>query len=263
MRSEALDIRIESRGHAVWLILCGPFHNEQVPNIREKIGGLIEDGNRRLVIDMEQTTSVGDSVAQMMLNMVSLIRGKGGDIKFIFKNAAVTSAFSQYRNILDIYPDAQSVSRGGLLGLLRHRRMLLSRKTGVRLSRPVAVFVLVVLCGWFLTLAFTILMQYQQIRQQEKQVHELTEWKQASTLDLQSLRDRLRPMEQMGLLRGVQMPRPPAPVAQKKPAAAPGAVSDTLSTSPAGALDTSTAKATRSSPASSSPSEAVRRGTQP
>jgi len=38
MRSEALDITLESRGRALWLFLSGPFHHEQVPGMREKIG---------------------------------------------------------------------------------------------------------------------------------------------------------------------------------------------------------------------------------
>ena len=63
MRSEALDITIESRRSAVWLLLSGPFHNEQVPNIREKITGLIDDGNKDIVVDLENAMICPETLA--------------------------------------------------------------------------------------------------------------------------------------------------------------------------------------------------------
>lgn len=222
MRSEALDIVIEGHGHSLRLWLAGPFNNEQIPNIREKIGGLIEDGNRILTIDMEQVAAVGDRVPDLFLNLLSLVRGKGGDLILIFRNPAVTTAFATYRNIFQVYPDAAAAARSGILGFLRHRRTLLSRKTGVRISRPVAVFLLVVLAGWFVSLAFIIWLQSNRIRQQQNDQRELTQWKQMADMELQGLRERIRPMEQLGLLR--ELPAvPPAPpfVRKSMPAVKP------------------------------------------
>jgi len=200
MRSEALDITIESRKDTIWIVLSGPFHNEQVPNIREKIEGLIEDGNRQMVLDMELVTEVGDAAVPMLLNELSLVRGKGGEIRMIFKNPIVTTAFAAYRNIFRIYPDSGSLARGGWLGAFKYRRWQLSRKTGVRLSRPVALVLLVVLGGWFISLGFIIMLQHGRIRDQQRDVQELTQWKQQTLLELQSLRERLLPLEQLGII---------------------------------------------------------------
>jgi anti-anti-sigma factor len=201
MRSEALDITIESRQNSVWLLLSGPFHNEQVPNIREKITGLIDDGNKDIVVDLENITEVNDAVVPMFLRMLNLMKGKHGELKLVFRNPIVTNAFAGYRNIFAIYPDSQSLAYNGFLNTIRRRGMLMSRKTGVRLSRPVAIFLLVVLVGWFCTLAFIIHIQNQQIHAQERELHELTEWKQKTTLELEGLKQRLQPFEQLGLLR--------------------------------------------------------------
>jgi anti-anti-sigma regulatory factor len=129
MKSEALDISIVSRGAVVWLYLEGPFHNEQVLGIKDKIGGLIDDGNRRIVVDMENVLSVDDAVAPMLLSCANLIKGKGGDIRFVFKNEAVSQAFSPYRNLLRIYPDPLALTTGGFFGLLKLRGKVLSKKT--------------------------------------------------------------------------------------------------------------------------------------
>jgi len=201
MKSEALDISIVSRRGVVWLYLNGPFHNEQAHGIRDKITGLIDDGNRRLIIDMENVVSMDDTVAPMFLSLVNIIKGKGGDIRFIFKNESVSRAFSPFRNLLRIYPDALSLSAGGFFGLLKSRGRVLSKKTGVRLSRPVALILLFTLCGWFISLAFIIRLQSQRIHQQERELTELVRWKQQSEIEIRALRERIRPMEQLGILK--------------------------------------------------------------
>jgi anti-anti-sigma regulatory factor len=201
MKSEALDISIISRSGVVWLYLNGPFHNEQVNSLKDKICGLIDDGNRRLIIDMESVASIDDTVAPMFLSLVNLIKGKGGDIRFIFKNETVSKAFFPFRNLLRIYPDALSLSTGGFFGLLKARGKVLSKKTGVRLSRPIAFILLFTLGGWFISLAFIIRLQSQRIRQQERELTELIQWKQQTSLEIKNLRERIKPMEQLGILK--------------------------------------------------------------
>jgi anti-anti-sigma regulatory factor len=201
MKSEALDITLVSRGSSIWLRLSGPFHGEQVPNIKEKITGLIDDGNRRLVINMENVSDVADSVAPMFLTLVNLIKGKGGDLKFVFKNEPVSKAFFPYRNLFSIYPDEPAMNAGGFFGVLRRRRSVLSKKTGVRMSRPVAFILLVSLGGWFLSLVFIILIQNQRIRHQETEVYNLSRWKQQAGAEVVRLRERIRPLDQLGILK--------------------------------------------------------------
>ena len=201
MKSEALDITIESRSGTVWLLLSGPFHNEQVPNIREKVTGLIDDGNKEIVVDLENVTEVNDGIVPMFLGLLNVMKGKQGDLKLVFRNPVVTTAFAPYRNLFSVYPDEQSLAFKGFLNTMRRRGMLMSRKTGVRLSRPVAIFMLVVVVGWFLTLAFVIHLQNRRLHAQESEIRTLVEWKQTASLEVEQLRERLRPMEQLGLLR--------------------------------------------------------------
>jgi ABC-type transporter Mla MlaB component len=200
MRSEALDITIESRGSSVWIVLAGPFHNEQVPNITEKITGLIDDGNKLIVIDMENITEVDDGVVPMYLRLLNLTKGKRGELKLIFKNPVVTTAFAPYRSIFTIHPDEKSLEFNTILHSIRRRGILLSRKTGVRLSPPVAVFIFLVLAGWFLTLTLFLSTQNTRIHAQEREILELTGWKKAASAEMHNLRERFRPFEQLGLV---------------------------------------------------------------
>lgn len=201
MRSEALDIIIEGRGNATWLTLSGPFHKEQVPNIRGKFATLLEDGNRLFVVDLEGVTAIDDTVMEMFLTVLNEVRGKGGEIRFVFRNHVATSAFAPYERLFLIYPNATSLDNRGLFRKLFNRGSILSKKTGVRISRRIAIFLIVVLCGWFLSLVFIIHLQNRRIIEQEKELSELKQSSQKSSMELDRLRDRIRPLEQLGILR--------------------------------------------------------------
>lgn len=201
MRSEALDIVIEGRGSSTWLKLSGPFHREQIPNIRGKFAALLEDGNRLFTVDLEGVTVIDDSVAEMFLTILNEVRSKGGEIRFIFKNSVVSGAFSPYERLLLISPDASSLSKQGLLRRIFGRNSILSKKTGVRISRRVAIFLIFVLCGWFLSLVFIINLQGRRITEQEKELSELKQSNQRSVMELTRLKERIRPLEQLGVLR--------------------------------------------------------------
>jgi anti-anti-sigma regulatory factor len=200
IRSEALDITLESRGATVWWFLAGSFNNEQAPSIREKFTGLINDGCRNFIVDMEKVTSIDDGVVPMFLSLLNTLKGKGGELTFIFKNETLCRAFLPCYNLFSIFPDADSMSKGTLLDLLRKRGRALTKKTGFRISRTVAILLLTVLSGWFLTLLFIINMQNQRIRQQQDELHELSAWKLTAGIELETMKERLQPLEQLGII---------------------------------------------------------------
>jgi anti-anti-sigma regulatory factor len=201
MQSETLDITINLRSGDLWLHLSGPFTQDQIPTFREKFLLLIEDGNRSFIIDMENVSAIDPGAIQLFLQLLNSLKTKKGTLKLIFNNKLLTRAFLPYRNIFSIYPDSSLLIRKGLFALLQRQRRLLSRKTGIRLSRPVAFFLLCILCGWFLTLASIILLQNRRIKEQNAELQDLSQWEASSRLEIERLRNRLQPMEQLGILR--------------------------------------------------------------
>jgi anti-anti-sigma regulatory factor len=202
IRSESLDIQLENRNGSVWLTLTGEFHDEQAPVLREKFMPLVNEGCRSFIVDMEGITEIGDEVAPMFLALQSSLKGKDGDLKLIFKNDVMYRAFLPYLNLVSIFPDADSLSKGStIIDFLKRSGKALTRKTGFRISRPVALFGLVVLCGWFLTLLYIINMQNQRIQQQHSEILELGQWKATAEIDIEKMQDRLRPLEQLGIIK--------------------------------------------------------------
>jgi len=200
MYFDSMDITIEGRNENIWLTLAGHFRKEQIPQMREKFEVLLEDRNRQFVVDLENIISIDDSVVQLFLQILNAIRGKGGEIKLIFKNAAVSKAFAPYNNIFPVYPDAASLTSGGFLSAIRQRGKLLSKKTGIRISGPVALFLLIVLCGWFISLIFIVRIQSRYIKKQQVEVQSLQETNQQIKIEVDALRERIKPLEQLGII---------------------------------------------------------------
>jgi len=201
MRSEALDMSIVNRGHVLRIYLSGPFNSEQAQSFKEKVCGLIEDGNLHLVIDMENVTVMGEDVAGMFLSLVNIIREKNGELKFVFRNEAVSRSFAPYKNLFSIYPDDLSLKTGGFFNFLNYRRKILSRKTGLRISVPVALILLCTLAGWYISMAFIIHIQSQRIHQQERELSELVEHNRKTSAEINILRERIKPLQQLGIIK--------------------------------------------------------------
>ncbi len=118
----------------------------------------------------------------------------------IYKNEIVSHAFSPYNNIFPVYPDASSLTSGGIINAIKQRSRFLSKKTGIRISRPIAIFLLIVLCGWFISLLFIIRIQSRYIKKQQVEIHTLQEYNQQAKIDLNALKERVKPLEQLGVL---------------------------------------------------------------
>jgi anti-anti-sigma factor len=201
MKSEALNFTIETKNDTLWFFLSGQFHSEQVPSLKEKIISLIEDGNKRIVFDLENVNYIDEAAVSMFVYLVNLMMGKQGKILFVFKNEIVTKAFEQYKNIFSIFPDSKSIYSGGLFSRLKQKSKAFRKKTGIRLSLPVAIILLVTLLGWILTLIFIIQSQSNHIHVQEKEIAELTKINKKMEIEIKELKERLKPLEQLGIFK--------------------------------------------------------------
>jgi len=208
MRSETLDYIFEERGADLWIVLSGPFTNDQTPTFRERIVTLVEDGNRHLVFDLERVTIVDTQVVQLFLQLLNTVKGKSGTLKLVFKNEAATRAFMHYRSIIPIFPDATLLRQGGLFSLINRQRRLMLRKTGIRISRPVAIFLLLIVGGWIASLFFIIHLQNRHIKEQQGELQELSQWETRSRIEIDRLRSRLRPLDQLGIIQDTSATTP-------------------------------------------------------
>lgn len=201
MRSETMDFTIEEYNGALWIHLEGPFTAEQIPTFREKFQTLIHDGNRVFVVHLEHITVIDPEVVQLFLHILNSIKAKQGSFNLVFSNSVVSRAFHTYRNIFTIYPDTTLLRKDGIFSLLQKSRRRLLKKTGIRLSRQIALLLLSTVFALFTALLFIISLQNRHIKEQQTELHELLQWETRSRLEIETLRNRLAPLEQLGVLR--------------------------------------------------------------
>jgi len=201
MRTETMDFTIEEYNSALWLHLEGPFTSDQIPTFKEKFQTLIEDGNRVFVVNLEFITFIDPEVVQLFLHLLNSVREKQGSFNLVFSNTVVSRAFHAYRNIFSIYPDTSLLRKDGIFSLLHKSRRRLLKKTGIRLSRQVALLLVLTIFGLITALLFIISLQSRHIKEQQTDLHDLLQWETRSRLEIETLRNRLIPLEQLGVLR--------------------------------------------------------------
>jgi anti-anti-sigma factor len=201
MRSETMDFTIEEYNGALWFHLEGPFTADQIPTFKEKFQTLIDDGNRIFVINLQQITVIDTEVVQLFLHLLNMVKEKRGTFNLVFSNDTVSRVFHPYRNIFSIYPDTTLLRTDGILSVIQKTRRTLLKKTGIRISRQIALLLLLSIFGLIAALLVIISLQSRHIKEQQTELHELLQWETRSRLEIETLRKRLRPLEQLGILR--------------------------------------------------------------
>ena len=207
MKSEALEIQIEDWNGNTVLFLRGRFNNEQIPNIREKISDLLAGGDRSFIIDLTYVSEPDNAVPEFFLEVLNTVRGKQGELRIVYGRDEILSLLQKFRNVLELYPERKDLFSGGLMRRLQTRGIVLSRKTGMRISRPVAVLLLFALTGWILFLLTMLLIQNHQVARQKKELADLTEWRTKTLQQIQILQERLKPLEDLGIVTD-SLPKP-------------------------------------------------------
>lgn len=200
MKSEALEIQIEDWNGNTVLFLRGRFNNEQIPNIREKISDLLAGGDRSFIIDLSSVAELDHAVPEFLLEVLNTVRGKEGELRIVYGREEILSLLQKFRNLLELYPERKDLFSGGLMRRLQTRGIVLSRKTGMRISRPVAVLLSFALTGWILFLLTMLLIQNQQVARQKRELAALTEWRAKTLQQIQVLQERLKPLEDLGIV---------------------------------------------------------------
>ncbi len=199
MLSEQLDIRVEFREGYIWFYFSGVFEDSQISVINNRLRDFIDSGNRKFIINLEEVSEISSRVARMFLNLLNDLNGKNGDLKLVFRNLTVSQAFSEYRNIFQIYPNEKSIKSSGIINKILRRGILMSRRTGVRFSIPVAVFIMILLIGLYASLLVIIKMQHSHIRKQEVEIHNYRQWKTSAESKIEGLEKKLKPLKQLGI----------------------------------------------------------------
>ena len=77
---------------------------------------------------------------------------------------------------------------------MRRSGIFMTKKTGIRLSVPVAIFLMVILTALIISLGVIINIQKEQIADQEAEIRDYDQWKKVTEIEINELRNRIKPM---------------------------------------------------------------------
>jgi hypothetical protein len=200
MRSDQLDISIETLDNDLYITLSGPFYPEQIPGVEEKFRLLIEDGNKNYLVDLERSDFRSPDITSLFLSLLNNINGRGGRLILIFSNEKNRQFFDPYINVFEIYRDLSELKSSGFLKSLKRTGIYYSKKTGIRLSPVIALILLILISGWVMTLFSIISYQERQIHNRENILSTSESKVRELEREILNLERSLGPLKDLGLI---------------------------------------------------------------
>ena len=200
MRADLIDVSVEDYGHSVLVTLHGTFTAEQIPALREKLGSITEERKRTYLMDLEHCQFRDASYLELFLDLLNQVQARDGRLAFIFTREENWQFFRRWSNVFEIHASLEDFSRSGFIEKLRRSGIAYSRRTGVRLTTPMAIVLGVLILGWILTLLSMVRFQETEIRGRETQIRTLETRQRTLLRNLQELRAVVGPLKDLGLL---------------------------------------------------------------
>lgn len=200
MRAELLDVSMEDYGHSILMTLKGAFTIEQLPAMQEKLSMLVEERRRVYLMDLDGCEFLDPAYLEMFLDLLNAIQSREGRLVLLFSNEANELFFRRWNKVFEIRSRLQDVSRFQLLESLKKRGVSLSKRTGIRLSTGVAVFLALLILGWIITLVSVVSFQERELRAREKKLVELENQERALATELKELISAVGPLRELGIL---------------------------------------------------------------
>jgi anti-anti-sigma regulatory factor len=224
--STVLDFSLHEQGELLVLAFGGRLEADSADALRAQLSGMGDRG-RHLVIDLSRAQTVSREVVLALLEFLSLLQGRGGTMSLVCNDADALDHLRPYRNLFNVHPTLPSLLQTGLAGGYRNKGFRWSRRTGVRLSTPLATFLGLLLSGWVVTLMVLVLWQYRLMDQERAGLMRLQNERDLALQQAHELETRVKPLADLGLLempgKGKQSrpkPRPkPEPESEESPAA--------------------------------------------
>lgn len=200
MKSEQIDLFVEERGADVCVRIGGTFGFTQLASFREKILGLLEGPGNTWFLDIGRARFTVPDYVPMFLDFLEKVRQKNASLILIFGDAENEKYFNQYAHIFTIAKDGRDYRKTKILKTLKTLGLTYSRRTGIRMSLFVAIFLSVILLGWFVTLFGIVRAQGEDIRIREAHLAEMEQESKQMQADLEYLQSMVGPLKNLGLI---------------------------------------------------------------
>ena len=170
MKSDLIDIQVESRGNDVELTLSGSLGVAQLSAVKEKLDMLVDGPGCFFFLNLQNAHFTSDHYLNVFLELLNRVKDQKSALILIFDSAELYDYFSRYLNIFEVYENRNAYKKSGTKKQLQQIGIHYGLRSGITISSGVAVAFLSLIVGWIVTLLIIISTQGHDLSDKQAQI---------------------------------------------------------------------------------------------
>ena len=200
MKSDLIDIQVESRGNDVELSLSGSLGVVQLPQVKEKLKMLVDGPGCFFFLNLQNAHFTSELYLDVFLELLNRVKAQKSALILIFDSDELYDYFSRYVNIFEIYENRNAYKKSGMKKQLQQIGLHFGLRSGITVSSGVAVALISLLLGWFITLFVIISSQGHDIADKQAQIIALQNQKERYIKEIDKLESSIGPLRKLGVV---------------------------------------------------------------
>lgn len=205
MKSDLIDIQVESRGNDVELTLSGSLGIAQLSAVKEKLDMLVDGPGCFFFLNLQNAHFTSDHYLNVFLELLNRVKSQKSALILIFDSAELYDYFSSYLNIFEIYENRNAYKKSGTKKQLQQIGIHYGFRSGITISSGVAVAFLSLIVGWIVTLLIIISTQGHDLSDKQAQIIALQNQKERYIKEIDKLESSIGPLRKLGVMQDTTM----------------------------------------------------------
>lgn len=205
MKSDLIDIQVESSGNDVEITLSGSLGFSQLSAVEEKLAMLVDGPGIFYFLNLQNCHFTSDKYREFFLVLLNRVKAQKSALILIFDKAELYQYFSQYQNIFEIYENRLAYQKSGTKKQLQQIGLYYGLRSGITVSPGVAVAFLTLILGWIVTLFVVVSTQGQDLADKQAQIIALQNQKDRYIREIDKLESSIGPLRKLGVVQDTTM----------------------------------------------------------
>lgn len=205
MKSDLIDIQVESRENDVEISLSGSLGYAQFSAVKEKLAMLVDGPGCFFFLNLQNAHFTSDRYLDFFLELLNRVKAQKSALVLIFDSEEVYKYFEKYQNIFEIYENRSAYKRSGTKKQLQQIGLHYGVRSGITLSPGVAVSIFALIIGWIITLFIIVSTQGHDIADKQAQIIALQNQKERYIREIDKLESSIGPLRKLGVVQDTTM----------------------------------------------------------
>jgi anti-anti-sigma regulatory factor len=205
MKSDLIDIQVESRGNDVELTLSGSLGVAQLSALKEKLDMLVDGPGCFFFLNLQNAHFTSDDYLDVFLELLNRVKSQKSTLILIFDSMELYDYFEKYLNIFEVYENRNAYKKSGTKKQLQQIGLYYGLRSGITVSSGVAVAFLSLILGWIVTLLIIISTQGRELSDKQAQIIALQNQKDRYINEIDKLESSIGPLLKLGVVQDTTM----------------------------------------------------------